>query len=58
MTSTRPWHLPGLAGLLLAGAVAEMIVHGGAAIWAGLLGLIGPDLAFAVGTGQQHEQGL
>jgi len=44
--------------MLLAGSVAEMAFHGGAAIWAGLLGLIGSDLAFLVGIGQQNEPGL
>jgi hypothetical protein len=40
--------LPCLAGLLLlAGTIAEIAVHCGATIWSGLLGLIGPDLAFA-----------
>lgn len=48
----------GAAGLaLLGGTIAEMAVHGGAVIWSGLLGLTGPDLAFAVGAGQSHEHG-
>jgi len=51
--------LLGLAGLLLlAGTIAEIAVHGGATIWSGLLGLIGPDLAFAAGAGQPHGHGL
>jgi hypothetical protein len=51
--------LPGLAGLLLlAGTIAEIAVHGGATIWSGLLGLIGPDLAFAAGAGQPHGHGV
>jgi hypothetical protein len=50
--------LLGTAGLLLlAGSIAEMAGHGGAAIWSGLLGLAGPDLAFAASAGQPHERG-
>jgi hypothetical protein len=53
-----PRALLGAAGLLLlAGSIAEMAGHGGAAIWSGLLGLAGPDLAFAAGAGQPHERG-
>ncbi len=55
----HPRFLWGAAGvMLLAGSVAEMTLHGGAAIWAGLLGLIGPDLAFLAGIGQPNEPGL
>jgi Domain of unknown function (DUF4260) len=51
----HPRFLWGIAGvLLLAGSVDEMAFHGGAAIWAGLLGVIGPDLAFLVGIGQPN----
>jgi len=60
--SSRPRHrrlLAGIAGLLLlAGCIAEVARHGGITIWAGLLGLIGPDLAFLAGIGQPHEPGL
>jgi Domain of unknown function (DUF4260) len=53
-----PRALLGAAGLpLLAGSIAEMAGHGGAAIWSGLLGLAGPDLAFAAGARQPHERG-
>jgi hypothetical protein len=62
MTSPQRRHprfLWGAAGvMLLAGSVAEMALHGGAAIWAGLLGLIGPDLAFLAGIGEPNEPGL
>ena len=62
MTSPLPRYLRplyGIAGvMLLAGSAAEMALHGGATIWAGLLGVIGPDLAFLAGIGQPNEPGL
>ena len=60
-TRLRPLMRPlaGVAGaLLLAGAIFEMARHGSAAVWPGLLGLTGPDLAFAAGLGQPREHGL
>jgi hypothetical protein len=64
MTNASPGRRPmlrallGAAGLvLLAGSIAEMAGHGGAAIWFGLVGLVGPDLAFAAGAGQPHQHG-
>jgi hypothetical protein len=52
----RPF--PGIVGLLLlAAAVVEIVLHGGAAMWTALLGLVGPDFAFFVGIGRQHEPG-
>jgi hypothetical protein len=58
-TPRYPRLLWGIAGvILLAGSVAEMGLHGRTAIWAGLLGLIGPDLAFLAGIGQPNEPGM
>jgi hypothetical protein len=54
--TVRP--LPGIVGLLLlAAAIAEIVLHGGATIWTALLGLVGPDFAFFVGIGRPHEPG-
>jgi hypothetical protein len=54
--TVRP--LPGIVGLLLlAVAVAEIVLHGGATIWTALLGLVGPDLVLFVGIGRPHEPG-
>jgi hypothetical protein len=43
--------------LLIAAMVFEMVRHGGATLWTAPLGLLGPDLAFLVGIGQETEHG-
>jgi hypothetical protein len=59
MTLPQQRSLWGTAAVsLLAATIVEMVSHGGAAIWAGLAGLIGPDLAFLIGVGQPNQPGL
>jgi hypothetical protein len=44
--------------LLVAAMVYEMVAHGGFTYLTGPVGLIGPDLAFLAGIGQQAGHGL